>query len=182
MSCEQLKEEWRPVVGHEGWYSISSLGRLRRDALGRGVKRPHLLMGSTHREGYKMVRLCAGRTNVRPCKIHQLVAEAFLGPRPVGHEVNHKNGIPGDNRVENLEYLTHRDNVRHTIYVLRRPWAARGSRVGSARLSETEVKTIRLLYAQQFLSQSEIGERFCVTQSTISKIVLGRSWQHLLAS
>lgn len=114
-------EEWRPVVGAEGKYSVSSLGRVRsekRDTLCRD--------GATRHRHEKILKLFpdgggylqAGvsyKTGLERRKVHHLVTEAFIGPRPKGYEVRHLNGVNTDNRFCNLAYGTHSENVVDTI-------------------------------------------------------------------
>lgn len=99
-------EEWRPVVDWEERYEVSNLGRVRRLATGR------IMRFARHVAGYSNVGLSPG-VNTRT--VHRLVGEAFLGPRPSGHQINHKNGDKTDNRLENLEYVTPSENVRHSL-------------------------------------------------------------------
>lgn len=106
-------EEWRPVVGYEGVYEVSSIGRVARVAGGRGAT-PGIKKLATQLRGYKQVAL--SKDNVqRTRNVHQLVAEAFLGPRPEGMEVCHNNQKHGDNRVENLRYDTHKANCEERV-------------------------------------------------------------------
>lgn len=110
---------WKPVVGYEGLYEISNTGLLKR--LTRTFKlknRNCTYHGSIHKPaktklGYFMAKL--SKNDV--CKhvfIHRIVAEAFIGPSN-GLFINHKNGIKTDNRVENLEWCTKKENSIHAI-------------------------------------------------------------------
>src|SRR3990167_5147106 len=100
-------EEWRPVPGFEGLYSVSSLGRVRSERI-------VILRGEISNWGYPQVALRKdGQYKSRT--IHSLVAEAFHGPRPPKHVVNHRNGTKRDNRPENLEYVTQKGNVAHAF-------------------------------------------------------------------
>lgn len=121
--------EWRPVVGWDGVYEVSSAGDVRRLAGGRGSRRSvlkgRLSTGSsdTWRTRYLKVALhWNGKRHDTP--VHHLVAEAFLGPRPLGLEINHRDGNPQNNRADNLEYVTHSENVRHGWATTRRPRVA----------------------------------------------------------
>jgi hypothetical protein len=96
--------EWRPVVGWEGLYDVSSDGRVR--SLRRGGRELKL---SAHYSGYLSVRLSLANVGVTRL-IHHLVAEAFIGPRPDGMQVCHWDDDPSNNGAGNLRYATPRDN------------------------------------------------------------------------
>src|SRR3972149_1183071 len=106
-----MTEVWSPISGYEGWYSVSSLGRIRRDAPYRNTFAGRILCQSMVR-GYPQVKLSRDNTVVQK-KIHSLVAEAFLGIRPDGAEVNHRDANKANNAAENLEYVTPKENREH---------------------------------------------------------------------
>ena len=97
-------ELWKPVVGYEGVYSVSSFGRIRRDSLARGTSKGHILKHNFDNRGYPVIQLTR-KSKKRSFKCHALVAAAFLGPRPEGLQVNHIDGNYKNNREENLELL-----------------------------------------------------------------------------
>jgi hypothetical protein len=115
-----IVDDWRPVVGYEGLYEVSSDGRIRRvgkaarrgKGRGGGVKLGRLRKLRINRDGYVTVQLWRdGRA--KGFLVHVLVAAAFLGPCPNGQEVNHRDGIKANPSVDNLEYMTHPENVKH---------------------------------------------------------------------
>lgn len=117
-----ITEEWRQVVGFEGRYEVSSLGRVRsidhftiqRDKGGnlRPFRRSgKLLRPGTGSHGYPTVAI--GKGNSRT--VHSLVAEAFIGPRGRDQEVRHKDGNRQNPIADNLHYGTRSDNVRDMI-------------------------------------------------------------------
>lgn len=110
-----ILERWRPVVGFEGLYEVSEQGRVRREG-----RTDHNMKAHPSR-GYLAVQLWRfGKPSM--CLVHCLVAEAFLGLRPDGHEVNHKNGHKHDNKLVNLEYVTRSGNLEHAYRTgLRQP-------------------------------------------------------------
>ena len=95
-------EEWRDVVGYEGYYQVSNLGRVRSN----WHKPGQILKGHTNRDGYCLVCLYRPGDKQRQAKVHRLVFQAFVGPLPDGCLVAHKNGDRADNRADNLEYYT----------------------------------------------------------------------------
>lgn len=164
-------EEWRPVVGYEYLYEVSSLGRMRRSVNSPAVRNgaPGRLMKPHVDQGYPRTVLSVGGRVVRVL-VHRAVAEAFLPKRKAGHVVNHKNGIKRDNRVENLEWLTPSGNTRHA-------WASGLCRSHRARakLNEAAVALIReRLAAGEKLAP--IASDYGVTQTTISYIRNYKTW------
>lgn len=115
------REIWRPVVGHEGQYEVSDLGRVRsvdREVWVSGSRGRaahwHPRKGRILRPGrmnkYNHLSVAIGRGNSRT--VHSLVAEAFIGPRPEDLDVCHRDGDATNNRASNLYYGTRSDNNR----------------------------------------------------------------------
>src|SRR3990167_10375693 len=98
-----MTKVWRSVVGFEGLYSISSEGRVRRDAGGSGARPGHILAPGI-RNGYPYVNLHRNRRATK-AYVHSLVIQAFLGLREEGQEVNHIDGDKLNARFVNLEYV-----------------------------------------------------------------------------
>ncbi len=112
----ELASVWRPVVGHEDFYEVSAAGQVKRIGAGRGARVGHILAGRPDGGGYPVVNLYAGSTKSKVARhVHSLVAEAFIGPRPVGYEVNHRDLNPMNPALSNLEYVTHSENLEHAF-------------------------------------------------------------------
>lgn len=103
-------EEWKPVVGYEGYYEASSYGNIR--SLPRTTTKGKVLKQHINsRNGYAYVSL--SKNNIRKTRrVHRLIAAAFWGDSPE-MQINHKNGVKTDNRLDNLEYCTQSDNMKH---------------------------------------------------------------------
>ena len=100
-------EYWKPVTDFEGLYEVSSMGRVRR--VGGKVLKLHL------RTRYMFIAL-HDKKRTRTVDVHRLVAEHFCDGRSKDRcEVNHKNLNRLDNRADNLEWVTHTENVRHAF-------------------------------------------------------------------
>lgn len=104
-------ERWLAVVGYEGFYEVSDLGRVRSL---RMRKNGGLLHQLPNVHGYLVVHLCVNWVR-DTCPVHQLVAAALLGPRPVGEEVRHLNGDRVNNACSNLAYGTSRENKLDSV-------------------------------------------------------------------
>lgn len=109
-----MSEVWRPVAGYEGVYEVSNMGNVRR-ILGNGKYRNRkLVYGSRN---YYEVMLCMNNKR-QLCLVHRLVARAFI-PNPNNlPQVNHKDGDRGRNSIDNLEWVTAKENQLHSRRVL----------------------------------------------------------------
>ena len=107
-------ERWLPVPGSNGMYEVSDLGRVRSWKLWRGTTRPRLLTVRRSKAGYAVVGLRL-RERTSPEYVHRLVMETFIGPRPAGMEVCHRDGDRMDAYLTNLRYDTHSANTLDSV-------------------------------------------------------------------
>ena len=121
---ETLKEIWRPISGYEGWFEVSNMGKIRsvdRYLVGSDGRKCHypskLLALQTNARGYRIVGLSQNQKR-KSLIVHRLVAQAFIANPQNKEQVNHKNSDKTDNRVENLEWVTQTENVRHSVRAL----------------------------------------------------------------
>jgi len=169
-------ERWLPVVGYEGIYDVSNLGRIRRMKKGPGALVGRILKESLGDCGYMDVGLHKDGSQ-HTVKVHRLVSAAFLGECPDGKEVNHRDGVKPNNAATNLEYVTQSENALHA-YRNGLKVAVHGERHGSAVLTEEKVHEIRRrLLAKE--TQASIAKRFHVCRATICHISTGRNWAWL---
>lgn len=179
-----ITEEWRPVVGYEGLYSVSDAGRVRSH-------RNHIFLKPyIGKKGYAHVTPSRANRRVKTA-IHTLVANAFIGLRPIGQEVNHKNGRKADNRLDNLEYVSQPENVRHAYrtglaatgdshYSRTKPeQLARGERSAKSDLTEDRVREIRHVYANTKISYVKLAVQFGITAAAVGYIVRRESWTYI---
>jgi hypothetical protein len=125
-----MQEEWRPIKSYEGCYEVSNLGRVR--SVTRKIERTDpknisktrlftykgkLIPFWINEKGY--LRLTLNKDgNKSNHLVHRLVANSFLDNIENKNQVNHKNGIKSDNRVDNLEWVTNLENRLHSYYKL----------------------------------------------------------------
>lgn len=121
-----IEEIWKPVVGYEGIYEVSSLGRVKScertiiRSNGREINFPDKIMKpSINHKGYLIIDL---RKNGKRSGgfVHRLVGKAFIDNPLNKEQINHKNGNKTDNRVQNLEWVTNQENMAHAYKFLGR--------------------------------------------------------------
>jgi hypothetical protein len=132
---------------------------------------------SLNDRGYLTVRLSKSGTG-KSMAVSRLVALTFI-PNPEGKLcVNHINSVRNDNRLENLEWCTHGENMRHAARMGRlgkRP--LKGEKVGTSKLTAKQVLAIRKAYPRMTLVQ--LGAKYSVSFSLISGIVRRKRWKHI---
>lgn len=124
-----MKEIWRDIQGFEGRYKISDMGRVlslpkkcrvnvRGKYIAERTTKECIINGRKDKDGYIMVDLSDSAHKLHKCKVHRLVATAFV-EKPTGRDiVNHKNGVKNDNRASNLEWVDNKENLIHAHHEL----------------------------------------------------------------
>lgn len=105
-------EIWKDIKGYENQYQISNLGNIRalsRKGQRKGIERMKTRISNW---GYPIISIWKNNKQ-KTFAVHRLVAETFIANPNNKAEVNHKNGIKTDNRVENLEWVTREENIQH---------------------------------------------------------------------
>lgn len=166
-------EVWR-VCPTSPQYQVSNLGRV----IG---PRGRLLKPWKDTSGYLQVRGNPGAHSV-----HRMVAAAFIGPCPAGHEVAHKDHDRANARLDNLEYLTHDANVKATAAAGR---SMRGEAHVSASITEETAKAIIAEYSplghgtdrrrQPGTGMAFLARKHNTTLRVVRGIVHGETWRHL---
>lgn len=174
---------WKPVVGYEGLYEVSSDGQVRSLTMpttaGRvNRKNPKVLKArSRNNNGYLCISLYEDKGKVSTKFIHSLMAEAFIGPRPVGYQCLHIDGNQNNLSIENLRWGTasenQQDRVRHGTDI-------RSTKHPLAKLTDlecVEIKRRRLLGERGV----DLAKEYKVTPSMISRLhkSLARKWIEL---
>ena len=179
------KEIWKPI---QDWpsYHVSNLGRVKRIVTSSWSKSGMILKGHFNSDGYPCVHLVRERFNTN-VSVHRLMLSAFNRPPKKGEQANHLNGIKTDNRLENLEWCSQIENIRHAV---RTGLFQRGERNGTktcpesvrrgenhlrARLKTTDVIAIRLADK----TQVELARIYGVSRSAINSIKNRHSWNHV---
>jgi len=169
-------EEWKPIPGYEGYYHISNKGVVISDY--REVEgRNGVLTGkikATRRGRYETITLYRDGVGTG-FLIHRLVAMTFL-PNPFfKKEINHIDGDRFNNRLDNLEWVTRKENSIHSTHVLKKN---RGENNSRSKLNEHDVIQIKLMLLAGH-KQTEIGHLFNVTNHAIHRIAHGYNWSWL---
>ena len=172
-----MKEIWRDVVGYEGIYSVSNIGRVRRDKKANGATVGKILKAHLNIDGYPTISLVKYKLG-KNTRVHKLVAGAFIGIRPDDLVVNHIDGVKANNNVNNLEYVTRSENIRHAIRLgLKKPSV--GESQGLSKLKEKDVIEIRRLHKLGNIVHSELAKVFNVSYSAISQVLSRKTWKHI---
>jgi len=172
--------QWKKLKDYGGEYYISDRGEIR--SLVKSTQYPteqeRRLKPALRPDGYLHVHLGGrkGRTRL----LHRLVAETFL-PNPKNlPQVHHKDFNKQNNSVNNLKWVTAKQNLRYTTEAGRRRWNGRkGEDCHFSILKEPDVVAIRNTYAEGNISSRALAMRYKVSQFAILQIVRRNTWKHI---
>lgn len=165
-----ILEELRPVEGHAGYF-VSIDGRVYcTRPIGRSNKErhPHLIKPLPCSSG----RYLQFGANKKKILIHRAVAAAFIGPCPDGREVSHKDGNSHNNRLSNLEYVSHIDNERMKWLHGTNPCRERNS---AAKLTQKQVlEIVSRVKSGKRGEARQVAREFNVSESLVSMLRSGK--------
>ena len=178
-----MKEVWVPISDFEGYYSVSNLGRVRSEDRvikdSNEFKRSYKgrLRKTFLSNGYEYVNL-SKKDIQKKFRVHRLVADAFLKNRLNKEYVNHIDGNKLNNILSNLEWVSSKENTQHALEkgLLNPPI---GERAGSSKLTESDVREIKVLLKHTSLNNKRIASKYGVDASTISYIRNNKTWKHV---
>lgn len=165
-----MEEVWKKINDYPN-YEISNLGNLRRYFKTTGYKN---LKGCVKSTGYMQDELRDINNNKIYKFRHRLVAEVFLNKSSELLEVNHIDGNKLNNKVDNLEWCTPSENIKHSFKIGLKNFL--GEENPRSKLTKAQVLEIREL-AKKGLTQREIGEIFQITQGHIAAIINNKCWK-----
>lgn len=173
-------ENWNTTSLTPSFVLASNLGRIktinRIDTIGRRVK-GRILRIKTGKDGYQRVSF-HDNGKQRYFLVSRLVAAAFIHNHAQLPCVNHKNGVLSDNTLENLEWSSSSDNMKHAYRTLgRRTVSQKGVDHNMAKLTENGVLQIRKI--GKSLGLKKIAEMFSVSKCTIWEIQRRATWNHI---
>jgi hypothetical protein len=205
---ELQNEEWRNIAEFQDYYQVSNLGRIRRIHQNNRTTSTFIgkILAPSFLRKYLSVSPSMPSKQRKRIYVHKIVATAFIGVRPEGYEINHKDTVKTNNRASNLEYVTPKGNMQHaskmglmaagerhyshlhpekTARGMRHGWNTKpeskpfGEKGGLAKLTNNQVIEIRLRYAAGGTSCKKLGNAYGVDAATIHRIIIRKTWTHI---
>lgn len=168
-----MQEEWRDVVGFEGVYQVSNLGRVKRIKKGKNTEVGKILKPRLTRTGYELIRICKNGVPLATT-MHRIVAQAFI-PNPENKpEVDHIDGNRQNNHADNLRWNTVKENRNNPI-TLKRKSVERKGKTGILCGNSKAILCVEL--NRLFWGCCEAERVLKIDQSSIAKAIKGIKYQ-----
>ena len=165
-------EIWRDIEGYEGLYQVSNLGKVKSLNY-KCTKKEKILKPFSNRDGYLRVKLCKEGKR-RSYLVHRLVAQAFISNPEDKPQVNHKDEDKTNNKVENLEWVTSKENINYGTHNERSGKSQTNDKKRSKPIYGINIKTNERI---EFPSTME-AQRNGFDQGAIVKCLKGRRKSH----
>jgi hypothetical protein len=179
-------EQWKDIPGYEGYYQASTYGNIR--SVERKIKRKDgtsqtkksITKSKRIRKDYHATTLHKESERIT-YGVHRLIAMTFL-PNPFNlPQVNHQDGNKLNNHLDNLEWSTGSDNIKHAIETGLRPNNLyQGEKNGMSVLTEEIVRKIIMMLPDRSMRVSDIASKFGVRHTAVSRINTGKRWSHVM--
>ena len=175
---------WKPVKGYEDYYEVSDQGEIRTIERyvelpsHRYMKKQKMLTQFDDGRGYKHVKLYDGKGNPKSFTVHKIVAITFIENFNNYIEVNHIDHEKHNNCVDNLEWTTRSENIKHS-YRMRDPKTYKGSGNKNSKLTEEEVTQMRKEYETGKFTYKKLAEKYSVGITLVGYIVKNQVWKHV---
>ena len=166
-----MEEIWKDIPKYIGLYQVSNYGKIKNYKTGK-LRKP----SRASRYGHLHIVLFKNKIK-KYFLVHRLVLEAFVCPCPKGMECRHLDGNPYNNRLDNLIWGTHKENVQDSIKH-KTNYISMYDKENyiSAKVNKNKILEIRRLIEKGDLTQRQIGSMFKLDQSTISYIKRRKMW------
>ena len=172
-------EIWKTIPGLDSCYMVSNIGnvisknRVEKSIRRTVVRKTKNISLHKDRNGYILARLMKDG-NQRTFLVHRLVMLAFCGEDKYRTFVNHKNGKKDDNRLENLEWVTKSENVKHSFAIGLQ--SNKGEKHPNHKLTLLQVSEIRNKYIPRKYSSRKLAAEYNISKTNVLDIVNGRIW------
>lgn len=163
-----MQETWKPVVGYEGRYEVSDMGKVK------SLKQGKILKGEVVHNGYLRVGLCKNNKS-KWHRVHRLVLLSFVGECPEDCEGCHLDGNRKNNHIDNLKWVTRKENQSHRES---HGTTCRGENNVMSKLQAEDISIIRGA-SKYGIEQKTLAGFFGVSQSAISLVMRRKSWKHI---
>lgn len=181
-----MQEIWKSLKGIVelgDYYEVSNLGRVRsidrkvNSRNGKRLVKGKILKQQVDKYGYMRVH-CYMNNKSKQYQVHRLVALSFISNPDNKPQVNHKDGNKQNNRVDNLEWSTNKENVKHAFSIGLKE-GIKGEENVNAKLTENDVVDIYNLYKTNKYSMKDLADKFNTSETNVYDIVNRKRWKHL---
>jgi len=182
-----MVEIYNWIDGYENLYKVSNYGNVKTYNW-RNSKREAILKPVKTKNGYLQVALQKDG-KLKSFKVHRLVALTFLDNQFNKSQVNHIDCNKSNNKIDNLEWCTPKENTAHSIKMGTFSFQSseksvnrfikRGELNGGALLTDDKVREIRSKFVPRKYTRKMLALEYGVKESTIKDVIIRKSWEHI---
>lgn len=173
-----MEKIWKELPESNGTVFVSNDGAIKTERVFTKLARSKVLKQSIDKKGYCRVGVWIDG-KIKTLKAHRVVATTFI-PNPENKpQINHKNGIKTDNRVENLEWCTNKENSHHAVKMgLFKPSLVRGEQHGHTKTTNEQILEI-VKKVKSGAMLKDVANEYGLSRTTLTDIIKGKVWSHI---